>query len=129
VVRVSDLASKSAAILIVEDDEDARAALAEILEMSGYAAVGVANGLEALGYLRDSTQLPSLIILDLMMHGMDGWEFRRLQKRDSKLAHIPVMVVTALNGARIDADEIMLKPLDIDNFLGIVKQYAGGRGA
>ncbi|HYA34180.1 MAG TPA: response regulator [Candidatus Binataceae bacterium] len=125
--RDRDLISKSAAILIVEDDEDARSALAEVLEMSGYAAVGVSNGLEALGYLKDSQQLPSLIILDLMMHGMDGWEFRRLQKRDSKLAHIPVIVVTALNGARIDANEIMVKPLDIESFLGVVKQYAGGQ--
>ena len=72
-------------ILVVEDDPDAREALIDVLEISGYSAEPAGNGREAIDLLRRSS-LPSLIILDLQMPVMNGWEFRAAQKKDPKLA-------------------------------------------
>jgi CheY-like chemotaxis protein len=113
----------SSPILVVEDDADARTALIDILEISGFAAVPASNGREALEYLRRSSK-PSCIILDLLMPEMDGWEFRIEQKNDPKIAMVPVIVVTAFGGATIDADEILVKPIDVDHLLRIVGNYA-----
>src|SRR5579862_4602951 len=65
-------------ILIVDDDPDIRDSLKEVLEDEGYEVNGVANGREALDYLRKSPR-PCVILLDLMMPVMDGWQFRREQ--------------------------------------------------
>ncbi len=110
-------------ILVVEDDADARAALIDILEITGFAAVPAGNGREALDYLRRASK-PSCIILDLLMPEMDGWEFRIEQKNDPKIATVPVIVVTAFGGATIDADEILVKPIDVDHLLRIIGNYA-----
>ena len=82
-------------ILVVEDDEDAREAMVALLQMKGYRAVPAGNGREALDYL-DQAPAPDLIILDLWMPVMDGWHFRSEQTRNPRIAHIPVIVVTAL---------------------------------
>lgn len=113
----------SSPILVVEDDADARAALIDILEISGFPAVPAGNGREALDYLRRSST-PSCIILDLMMPEMNGWEFRAAQKNDPTIASVPVIVVSAFGGATIDADEILVKPIDVDQLLKIVGNYA-----
>ena len=82
-------------ILVVEDDPDLRENLCEVLELEGFRAVGVTNGLEALEYLR--THLPPcLILLDLMMPGMNGSEFRAQQRVDVRLAEVPVIAVSAM---------------------------------
>ena len=67
-------------ILIVDDDPDIRDSLKEVLEDEGYEVNGVANGREALDYLRKSPR-PCVILLDLMMPVMDGWQFRKEQKQ------------------------------------------------
>ncbi|MGH7805252.1 MAG: response regulator [Candidatus Binatia bacterium] len=83
-------------VMIVEDDVDTQEALAEILEQSGYRAVTAGNGREALDHLRGTRQpRPCLIILDVMMPVMDGWQFRAEQRKDPELAAIPVIFVTA----------------------------------
>ena len=76
----------SGAVLIVDDDNDVRSALAELLEEEGFSVEGAANGREALALLRGGTVHPAVILLDLMMPGMDGWDFRHEQMRDPKLA-------------------------------------------
>jgi CheY-like chemotaxis protein len=81
-------------ILIVEDDKDIRDGLAEILEDEGYVVVHATNGVEGLKYLRAGGR-PALILLDLMMPIMDGWQFRTEQLMDPVLAPIPVIVLTA----------------------------------
>src|SRR5215510_8699670 len=63
-------------VLVVDDDQDIRDALCELLRDEGYEAIAVANGEEALTYLKGGN-LPCVILLDLMMPVMDGWEFRR----------------------------------------------------
>ena len=81
-------------ILVVDDDADIRHSLTEILVDEGYAALTAGNGSEALSLIR-ANHPPSLIVLDLMMPIMDGYEFLAEQQRDGELAHIPVVVVTA----------------------------------
>jgi CheY-like chemotaxis protein len=114
---------KGPIILVVEDDEDAREAMIALLQMKGYRAVPAGNGREALDYL-DQASAPDLIILDLWMPVMDGWHFRSEQIRNPRLAHIPVIVVTALSDrADVDANEIIIKPVDVDRLLTTVDQY------
>ena len=107
-------------ILVVEDDEDAREAMVALLQMKGYRAVPAGNGQEALDYLRKAP-VPDLIILDLWMPVMDGWHFRSEQIKNPRLAHIPVIVVTALSDRTdVDANEIIIKPVDVDRLLTTV---------
>jgi CheY-like chemotaxis protein len=110
-------------ILVVEDDEDAREAMVALLQMKGYRAVPACNGKEALDYLQRAP-VPDLILLDLWMPVMDGWEFRHQQKLDPRLATVPVVVVTALSDRTdVDADEIIIKPVDVEHLLSTVSHY------
>lgn len=104
----------SVKLLVVDDDAGSLAALADILSMEEYLVETVANGQEALDHLRAADVLPALIILDLFMPVMDGWQFLAELKTDAKLSQfrIPVIVVTALN-ARVDADAVIRKPIDL----------------
>jgi CheY-like chemotaxis protein len=110
-------------ILVVEDDEDAREAMIALLQLKGYRAVPAGNGKEALDYLQRAP-VPDLILLDLWMPVMDGWEFRHQQKLDPRLATVPVVVVTALSDRTdVDADEIIIKPVDVEHLLTTVSHY------
>src|SRR5262245_62354165 len=86
-------------VLIVEDDADLRDMMAQLLSMQGFKAATVANGREALDYLRSGSR-PDLILLDLMMPVMDGWEFRRQQVADPELAGVPVVILSAVEAPR-----------------------------
>lgn len=88
------------AILIVDDDNDVRSALSELLEEEGFSVQGAPNGREALARLRAGGVHPAVILLDLMMPGMDGWDFRSEQMRDPNLAAVPVVVVSASGFSR-----------------------------
>src|SRR4051794_32442195 len=81
-------------VLLVEDDADLRETTAMLLECEGYQVCAVENGREALNQLLDGP-LPSVILLDMLMPVMNGWEFRAHQQRDPRLAAVPVVVVTA----------------------------------
>ncbi len=110
-------------ILVVEDDCDAREALMTLLQMQGYSAVPAGNGKEALDYL-SSAPTPDLIVLDLWMPVMDGWQFRNEQIRNPRLRNIPVIVLTALTyRPDVDANEILPKPVDVNRFLTTVSRY------
>jgi len=82
-------------ILVVEDHEYAREALATLLQMMGYKTIEAANGKDALAMLAKGTR-PDLILLDLMMPVMDGWEFMKRQRKDWRLCTIPTIVVTGV---------------------------------
>jgi CheY-like chemotaxis protein len=85
-------------LLLVEDDDLLRETLTTILEAEGYAVLTAADGEEALRRLH-AGERPDLILLDLMMPGMDGWQFRREQARDRELASVPVVVFSAVDTA------------------------------
>ena len=110
---------------MVDDDQDIRDALCELLEDEGYRAVSAANGQEALVYL-NSREPPCVILLDLMMPVMDGWEFRRRQQSDPKFAKIPVVVITAAGkygAASIAAERVLPKPLQLELVLQALADY------
>jgi len=115
----------SCPVLIVEDDADLREMMAQLLTLEGFSTAAVANGREALAYLR-SNAAPDVILLDLMMPVMDGWEFRRQQQRDSDMAGVPVIVLSALDQPRaadVEADAFLKKPLDFDRLLELIRRY------
>jgi len=112
-------------VLVVDDDQDIREALCDLLVDAGYRADSAANGKEALVYLA-TREAPCVILLDLMMPVMDGWEFRRRQQGDPRLCKIPVVVITAsgkLGADSIDAERVLPKPLQIDHVLEAIHHY------
>jgi len=113
-------------VMVVEDDQEIRHALAELLREEGHTVVTCANGQEALTGLREAAgALPDVILLDLMMPGMDGWQFRLAQKRDSALAGIPVVALSADSSAKaatIDAYAFLAKPVDARALLATIER-------
>ena len=112
-------------VLIVEDDEDLREMMAQLLTLEGFDTATAANGREALDYLHRADK-PEVILLDLMMPVMDGWEFRRQQQAEPDLARVPVIVLSALDptrAANVDATAFLKKPLDFDRLLDLVRTY------
>jgi two-component system response regulator GlrR len=119
--------------MIIDDDDDLRAALQMIMSAQGYEVSAYGNARRALGALQHERK-PFLILLDLMMADMSGWEFRAAQLEDPQLALIPVVVLTAVSslGERVQAlsgIEIMEKPFDLDALLATVGRYAAAAGA
>jgi signal transduction histidine kinase len=101
-------------LLLVEDDPELRSSLSELLVQDGYDVVAVSNGLDALRRLKQSEPV-DLIVLDLMMPVMDGWQFRIEQRRDPLIAEIPVLAMSADNSAQaaaINADLYIAKPFE-----------------
>ena len=112
-------------ILVVEDHDSARTALTKLLTSTGYDVVEAPNGSDALAQLATGPR-PDLILLDLMMPVMDGWQFRQEQIRDAALADIPVIVVSAAGRERLEkihANAYLSKPVDLDELLGCVTQF------
>ena len=119
-------------ILIVEDDLDVRDALTQVLEFEGYSVVGATNGQEAIDRLREGN-LPSLILLDLMMPVMDGLQFRAAQMSDPSIADIPVIVISAdgkvdQKAAALGVAAYMKKPLDVDSLLDLIARLGPATG-
>jgi len=106
-------------VLIVEDDEDSRSALADVLEHEGYEVVAVRNGLEALDHLRWSWR-PGCVVLDMRMPIMTGWELRRIMAADPRLRDIPVIGVTGGRWKPQDTQgfvSLMAKPINVPELL------------
>jgi len=104
-------------VLIVDDDVDGVDALRYLLESHGYRVSSAGNGSEALQYLRGGAR-PSVVILDLAMPVMNGWQFLAAREGDEALASIPVIVVTASQPAPgAESEMVMTKPVDLDALL------------
>lgn len=116
-------------ILIVEDDTDLREALTQVLRDEGYDVVEAAHGREALDCLRDGRR-PSLILLDLTMPVMNGWQFRTAQRADPTLSSIPVIVLSAGQDLAkqmpvLGLREFIRKPIDLTSLLDSVSRLCG----
>jgi CheY-like chemotaxis protein len=117
---------QAAKVLIVDDDFALRDALCAALEGEGFAVAAASNGQEALEYLRNGAR-PRLVLLDLMMPIMNGWEFRAEQRQDPELADIPVIVLSAF--ARSGDEELrgieqfLRKPFQLADLLAAVRAY------
>lgn len=116
-------------VLLVEDDDDERDALAALLEQEDYRVLQAPNGAEALKLLEAQPDQCQIILLDLMMPIMNGWDFRRMQKRRAELANIPVVLMSA--GAQIafavedlDAAGYVTKPVELSDLLEKVERHS-----
>ena len=112
-------------IMIVDDESSVRNALAEILEDEGYQAVVVRNGREALSYLHECSELPCLILLDMLMPELSGVEFLSRLHEEPALAEIPVVTMSgsfylAQETHVLGATDYLLKPFDITELLTTV---------
>ena len=118
-------------VLVVDDDSDLRETLCDVLEAAGHATRPARNGEEALRLLREEPDI-DIIVLDLMMPVMTGWEFREQQLADPAVAGIPVVVMTAaadLVKSPIRAEQILSKPVTMKALLAAVATYARVRAA
>ena len=115
--------STGARILVVDDDADLRQSLVDLLEDEGYTTQAAASGREALAVLKGPV-LPQLIILDLMMPDLNGWQFRDIQSTDPRLAAIPVLVVTAGRkmAQELVGPEVLFKPFSLEDLLSKVER-------
>lgn len=118
--------SATAPILVVDDDSDLRETLGELLCEEGYDARLAENGRRALEFLRGGER-PKLILLDLMMPEMNGWQLREELLKDQELKDIPVVVMTAsrgFEGSPISAQEILYKPVGLGELIDAVERNA-----
>jgi CheY-like chemotaxis protein len=115
-------------VLVVEDDTDLRECMCGFFEVRGYHAIGANNGREALDYLA-ANELPCLILLDLMMPVMSGWDFLFFRQRNASLTGVPVAVLSAVadqNAAALKAASVVLrKPVAIEDLIKVLKTYCG----
>lgn len=124
-------ASTTDCILVVDDDQDIRETLVEILEEAGCGAVGVGDGQQAIDALEHqaANQHTCLILLDLMMPVMDGRTFRQEQLKRARLAGIPVAIISAFQDSLAEAKEAMTavaalsKPLQIRDVMELAKAH------
>lgn len=122
-------ASEATRVLVVDDDDDVRTVVQELLAEEGYPSAGVPNGQMALDWLRSSSNAPSIILLDLMMPQMNGWELLARINMDPALRRIPVALMSAhpsvrraFDGRETDFGPYFLlpKPIDLTRLLAIV---------
>jgi CheY-like chemotaxis protein len=109
-------------VLVVDDDAAIREITAEVLRDVGYDVVCAMNGEQALRELRGE-QRPHLVLLDLMMPVMSGWELLELLQSADDLSKIPVVVVSAMSAP--GAHEHLAKPIDLDLLLATVRRLVG----
>lgn len=121
---------KCASILVVEDEKAIQEVLKAALEMEGYKVFTADNGKEGIELL-PNMPTPCLILLDLMMPVMNGWEFAEALSKDMTLATIPVVIVTAFGerAKMVPSKGILKKPIDLDALLFTVKQWCSGISA
>jgi CheY-like chemotaxis protein len=112
-------------ILVVDDDPELREAIGEVLLEGGYEVVAARDGREALEILAAAEPRPSLVLLDLMMPNMNGWEFCDHRSRDARMSDVPVIVMTAsrTHAPPAGAAEILHKPLQIQSLLDVVARW------
>jgi CheY-like chemotaxis protein len=121
-------------VMIVEDDRDVRETMAEILTDAAYQPLLASNGKEALEHLRTAATKPCVILLDIMMPVMNGWEFRAQQRNEEALNAIPVVVITAhadasRAAAEMEAAGFLRKPVKLESLLASVSRFCSERAA
>ena len=109
-------------VLVVDDDQAIREVISEVLVDEGYQVVCAENGAEALRELRKQDG-PDLMLLDLMMPVMSGWEVLEQLQSNPDLPHIPIVVVSAMTAPGVT--EHMPKPINLDRLLATVERLTG----
>jgi CheY-like chemotaxis protein len=129
---MSDDTPRRGPVLIVEDDYDVRQTLAQVLIDEGYDVACAEDGADALAKVRAGPAKPAVIILDLWMPRMNGFEFRSAQLASPDTADIPVVVVTAAGVApnemaALGLAYVLHKPADLDILLRVVRRLSADR--
>jgi|SRR4051794_27820534 len=120
--------TRHGAIVIVEDDSDVREALEEVLNEEGYQTLGFADGEKALAVMQNMEAPPPLILLDLMMPKMNGWQFRAAQQHLPAVRAIPTVILSAdanvsQNLQALGAAGYLRKPIHIQTLLELVERF------
>ena len=121
----------AAKVLLVDDDFGILDGVSEFLEGEGFLVVSASNGIDALNQLRSGVRV-DVIVLDVMMPMMDGWDFRAEQLADPLLREIPVVVISACGFThdtlqrQFKAHDVLAKPLELEDFLRALKDACGG---
>lgn len=113
-------------VLVVDDDEDIRDTIRSLLELKGHRVTTAADGAEGLARMRTGTP-PCVVVLDLMMPGMNGEEFRALQLADRALAAVPVIVLSGAGRltekVTLAGTEVVPKPIDLQVLFALVERF------
>lgn len=119
-----ETSKQCSSILVVEDDEDIRSVIEDLLQSEGYNTLSANNGKEALEIL-EKVQSPCLVLLDMMMPIMNGRQFLDAVMANTCLAPIPVLIVSAIADKTNSKGSIgfLKKPIDINVILKVVGQY------
>lgn len=119
--------AKFKSILIIEDEKAIQEVLKDAIELEGYNVSTADNGQEGLNIL-PRMPTPCLILLDLMMPVMNGWQFAEAISKDMVLATIPIVIVTAYGdrAGLIPSKGVLKKPVDLDTLLNVVKKWCNG---
>jgi CheY-like chemotaxis protein len=118
------------ALLVVDDDDELRALLAQSLQEHGYSVATAPNGREALDRLR-SAALPAAVLLDLNMPTMNGWQFCAAKNADQVLRAVPVIVLSAAASKDpaspyyLAVEEVVAKPIEIEGLLSAIERLLG----
>lgn len=115
-------------VFVVEDDQDIREALTELLESEGYDVTTAENGQVGIDKLSAASQLPNLILLDLMMPVKDGFQFFAEKTAHPILSSVPVVIMSADRHIldkqkKLQAKAYIKKPVDIDHILKVVDEH------
>jgi CheY-like chemotaxis protein len=126
----SAVAARPDVILVVEDHQDSRDALRALLEAFGYRVLEASNGREALEVA--SRHAPDLVLMDIMMPEVDGFEATRELRRKARFKALPIIAVTAMEGARETAlkagvNDFVRKPIDIRTLIAKVRHWLPGQ--
>jgi CheY-like chemotaxis protein len=111
-------------VLLVDDDPDLRESLQLVLELNGFSVIAARDGHDALARLRVDP-LPRVVLLDLMMPGMNGIEFRERQLADPRLRDVPVVLLTGAGAHSVEPSvaagaTVLPKPFDFDHLLALL---------
>jgi CheY-like chemotaxis protein len=109
-------------VLVVEDDDGIGESLVELLELEGYEVRWARDGVDGLALMHE--RRPDLILLDLLMPRMDGFQFRTVQKSEPEYRDVPVIILSAHARAdEVDAADFVQKPFDIPALLSTVERH------
>lgn len=117
---------KISPVLIVDDNPDVLEIMRDLIEALGYKVVTAENGQRALNHLNNMAEMPCLILLDLMMPVMNGWEFMKEAGKNPVLAKVPVVIVSAFDKESKETPNVagrLLKPFTYDQLISTVRQY------
>jgi CheY-like chemotaxis protein len=118
--------TKERPVLVVDDDSDIREVIAMALELHGFRVVTASDGVECMKHLREEEE-PLLVLLDLMMPRMNGWEVCEEMAADPALRHLPIIVLTG--NSRVSAEELqaaafLRKPIDLHTLVEVVERLS-----